>query len=254
MAVSHGSAPISLPNSATSPPDPAPSAAPAHRQRRFWGRHRGHRLSPSQQRLIDDVLPRLAVALDADRSLDPARLFVPAPVAVWLEIGFGGGEHLAAQAARHPAIGFIGCEPYINGVAQLLARIRDRQLGNVRVFADDAHRLLAALPERSLARIFLLFPDPWPKRRHHKRRFIRPETVAVFARLLAAGGELQVATDHPELGRWTLFHVLAHGDFAWPAQSAADWLRPPAGWVETRYEAKARTDGSAIYYLRFFRR
>jgi len=194
------------------------------------------------------------VTLDADRPLDPTPLFVPAPSAVWLEIGFGGGEHLAAQATRNPGVGLIGCEPYVNGIAQLLVRIRDQKLGNVRVFADDAHRLLAALPNRSLARVFLLFPDPWPKRRHHKRRFIRPETVAIFARLLAPGGELRVATDHPALGRWALFHVLGHGDFAWPAQSAADWRKPPADWVETRYEAKAKADGSVVYYLRFFRR
>ena len=237
-----------MPNSAASPPERA------RPQRQFWGRHRGHRLSPAQQRLIDDLLPRLAVTLGAERPLDPPSLFAAAPAAVWLEIGFGGGEHLAAQAGRHPGVGFIGCEPYVNGVAQLLVRVRDQKLSNVRVFADDAHRLLAVLPDRSLARIFLLFPDPWPKRRHHKRRFIRPETVAFFARLLVAGGELRVATDHPELGRWALFHVLAQGDFAWPARSAADWRKPPADWVETRYEGKAKADGAVIYYLRFFRR
>ncbi len=169
-------------------------------------------------------------------------------------MGFGTGEHLAAQAESHPGTGFIGCEPFVNGVARLLALIADRNLGNVRVFADDARLVLEALGPASIGRAFVLFPDPWPKSRHHKRRFIAPATVDALARVLKDGAELRVATDHAEFCRWTLRHVLAHAAFEWPARGPADWRIRPPDWPATRYGVKAEAAGSHSVYLTFRRR
>ena len=171
-----------------------------------------------------------------------------------LEIGFGAGEHLATQAAAHPECGFIGCEPYINGVARFISEWHSRKLVNVRLFQDDARLLVAALPPASIARIFLLFPDPWPKRRHQKRRIIGPDTLSDLARVLCDGGELRFATDHSEFCRWVLFYVLENGAFAWSAREAADWRVRPGDWPATRYEKKALSQGRRPTYLAFARR
>jgi tRNA (guanine-N7-)-methyltransferase len=184
--------------------------------------------------------------------IDPSGLF-PTPRPIWLEIGFGGGEHLISQAEAHPGVGLIGCEPFINGVARLLAEIDARGLENVRLVVDDARLLLEALPDQSLERIFVLFPDPWPKARHHKRRIVNPTTAAAFARLLVVGGELRLATDDPGYQRFMLETLLGRPGFGWRAERAADWRSRPADWPPTRYEQKARAAGRSPIFLSFER-
>ena len=169
------------------------------------------------------------------------------------EVGFGGGEHLVEQARLNPATGFIGCEPFENGVAKLLAQVRARGVSNVRVHMDDALSVLRRLPDACLSRVFVLFPDPWPKFRHHKRRFIQPGSLEVIARVLGRGGELRVATDHPDYAHWVLMHLMADHQFKWHAETAADWRDRPLDWVSTRYEQTALAAGRPCVYLRFFR-
>jgi len=214
---------------------------------RFYGRRHGKRLSPRQLSLIEDLLPDLAPLTDGTRLVD-----LPAGRPLWLEIGFGGGEHLLAQAAARPDALLIGCEPFIEGVAKALGGIADGGLDNVLVHADDARPLLEALPAGVLSRVFLLFPDPWPKRRHHKRRFVSPENLDRLARAMAPGATLRVATDHMEYGRWILAEALAHAGFEWTAERADDWRRPPGDHVTTRYEAKLLT-GHRPVFLEFRR-
>jgi tRNA (guanine-N7-)-methyltransferase len=173
---------------------------------------------------------------------------------MWLEIGFGGGEHLAARASENPDVGFIGCEPFVNGVAKLLAAIEKQQLSNVRIRAGDARELIQAAPAASLSRIYVLYPDPWPKRRQRKRRLIEEETIAQFARVLRPGAEVRFASDIDDYAGWTLRRFLGHPDFAWDARRADDWRVPWAGWTPTRYEIKARAEGRPSAYLTFRRR
>jgi tRNA (guanine-N7-)-methyltransferase len=196
----------------------------------------------------------MAFSLPEGGELDPRSLFDRRPRAVWLEIGFGGGEHLAAQAAAHPEIGFIGVEPFVSGVARLLAACEAAALGNVRVLVDDARLLLAALPAGSIDRTFILFPDPWPKVRHHKRRIVSSGTVADLARVLAPGAELRLATDDPAYARWMLEALVREPRLAWLAERARDWRARPDDWPPTRYEAKALAAGRRPVYLRFLRR
>lgn len=196
-------------------------------------------------------MPRLDVG-SAPR-LDCAALFPFSPREIWLEIGFGGGEHLIAQASAHRDVGFLGAEPFINGLAKALAAIERERLENVRLRAGDAAALIAALPDAVLSRLFVLYPDPWPKRRHNKRRFIAEATVREFARVLKRGGQARFATDIDDYSGWTLRRFLANSDFAWPAQRADDWRRPWPDWRETRYEAKAKRDGRRPVYLTFIR-
>ncbi len=196
-----------------------------------------------------DLLPRLEVDLEALRR---GALFEPGRE-VWLEIGFGGGEHLLARASERPDVGFIGCEPFVNGVAKLLAGIFARDLNNLRVRSDDATTLLEAAPEGGFSRIYLLYPDPWPKRRQHKRRFVSQANIALLARSLKPGGELRFATDIDDYAGWTLARFLASPLFAWDARQADDWRRPWEGWAPTRYEAKARREGRGSVYLTFRR-
>jgi len=174
--------------------------------------------------------------------------------AVWLEIGYGSGEHLAAQAATHPDTGFLGCEPYVNGVASLLRQVAAAELRNIRLFGDGARRLVDALADASIGRLFLLFPDPWPKARHHKRRFIQRDTLDALARILADDAEFLFATDHMGYARWTLQHLTVHPAFEWLARGPADWRAPPPGWQPTRYEAKSAARGLPRAYLRLRRR
>ena len=222
-------------------------------QRLIYGRRKGHRLRPGRQRLLDQVLPELQVSLPEDGSLDPSSLFALGPERLWLEIGFGGGEHLAAQAAAHPEVGLIGCEPFISGVARLLSLIETQGLTNVRLFTDDARLLMQALPDGCLERIFILFPDPWPKTRHHKRRIVNRSTVAEFARLLQAGGELRLATDDMSYARAMLLALRAHPQLQWQAKRPLDWRERPSDWPMTRYENKALAAGRRCVYLRFRR-
>ncbi len=197
---------------------------------------------------METLLPRLRPAVGADGTV------VDAAATNWLEIGFGGGRHLAAQAAAHPDIAMIGCEPFVNGVAALLSLIDAQGQKNIRIFDDDARHLLDALPAAAIDRVFVLFPDPWPKRRHHKRRFMAPGNLDSLARVMKDGAELRFASDHMEYVRWTLDQVTRHPGFQWPARSARDWRHPPPDWFETRYEAKAREQGLRCVYLRFQRR
>ncbi len=221
--------------------------------RLIYGRRHGKKLRPGRQALIERLLPKLRVVLPDSGALDARALFDRPVAEVWLEVGFGAGEHLAAQARAHPDIGMIGCEPFVNGVAGLLAKVAAEDLRNVRVLADDARPLLEALPEAAIGRLFVLFPDPWPKKRHHKRRFVNRANLEICARILRDGGELRIATDHPEHCRWILDHLRRHGAFEWLARRPGDWRARANDWPETRYEAKARAQGRQPVFLRFRR-
>jgi len=213
--------------------------------RRFqlYGRRKGKALRPHHAKLIAELLPRLV--FDRERLDTRKRLR--------LEIGFGGGEHLAHQAALHPDIAFIGAEPFVNGVAKLLALIEARDLRNISIHAGDARELFAALPDGSLERIYLLYPDPWPKKRHHRRRLVNQETLGHFHRLLQPGGLFLFASDIDHYVQWTLFETRKAGGFTWLAESARDWREPFPDWIETRYEAKAKREGRVPSYLAFRR-
>jgi tRNA (guanine-N7-)-methyltransferase len=207
-------------------------------------------LRAGQQRLTETLLPELRFGLPVDL----ATLF-PRPVAaIWLEIGFGGGEHLAAQAEANPDIGFIGSEVFENGVARLTSAIANRNLVNIRIFPEDARVLLAALPANSVARTFILFPDPWPKARHHKRRLIAPPTLDRLAHLMPPGAELRLATDDPDYLAWMLEAATVHPAFRWTARRPEDWRTRPEDWPPTRYEEKAKAAGRTPAFLRFVRR
>jgi tRNA (guanine-N7-)-methyltransferase len=222
------------------------------RKNKVFGRRRGRPLGARRRATLETLLPKLRVPLAGP--LDPFALFAPRPRAIWLEVGFGAGEHLAWQAERHPDIGLIGCEIFLDGVASLLRHVEERGLANIRVHPDDARDVLAALPDASLDRVFVLHPDPWPKTRHAARRFVNPANLDALARAMAPGAELRIATDHPVYKQWTLERMQRRDDFEWLARRAADWLERPADWPETRYEAKARREGRAPLYLRYRRR
>ncbi len=231
---------------------------------RLFGRHKGKPLRGIQQTLMDTLLPRLRLPLQRNGpvhpgQLDPHTLF-DAPVRdIWLEIGYGGGEHLAAQAAANRDIGFIGCEFFSNGIAKLLRRINDEGLHHIRLYDHDARDVLTALPDASVGRLFLLFPDPWPKTKHFKRRFIQPETVASLARVLRPGGEFRLASDIPSYIAWSLRHLRGRGnkpwaEFDWLDEGPSDWADRGPDWPGTRYEAKAFREGRVPVYLTFRRK
>ncbi|SFR07480.1 tRNA (guanine(46)-N(7))-methyltransferase TrmB [Poseidonocella sedimentorum] len=230
-----------------------PSGAP---WRNFYGRLKGKSLRPSQQAYLAEDLAKLSPGPvtwedNPDRApLDLAALFGDRPV--WLEIGFGGGEHLVHQATLNPDIGIIGCEPYINGVAMLLGKIRKAEVSNLAIHPGDVRDLFDVLPAAALSRAYLLYPDPWPKKRHHRRRFVTPDYLAPLARVLAPGAELRVATDIPDYVRQTLEEVPRQG-FEWLGESASDWRDPWETWESTRYESKALREGRTPHYLRFRR-
>jgi len=225
------------------------------RGRTLFGRRRGKKLRDGQQSLLATLLPRLTVVVPPEpQKLDLPALFGGAmPVeGVWLEVGFGAGEHLVWQAKEHPAVGLIGCEPYINGVAKCLAHIEREGVENIRLFTDDARLVMKALPDQSLSRAFVLFPDPWPKSRHHKRRFVERGNLDTLARLMKPGAELRLATDDPSYLPWMVEHACTHAAFEWLAGRPADWRGRPADWPPTRYETK-RIAGVPVF-LRLQRR
>jgi len=226
---------------------------PNHRQGAFFGRRKGHALKPRQAALFDTLLPRLALDLDRPAPADLRTLFDRVD-GVQLESGFGGGEHLVAEAERNPNTGFIGIEPFINGMAKALAAIDDRGLANIRLHHGDATDVLAWLPNASLARFDLLYPDPWPKRRHWKRRFVQDGSIAQIARVVRPGSEFRFVTDWPDYAAWTLRHLARAPDFEWTAERADDWRLPWPGFTSTRYEAKAKREGRVPCYLIFRRR
>ncbi len=220
---------------------------------RSYGRRRARPPSPRQQALWRDVLPRVAVPADAPALADLPALF-PAPVReVWLEIGFGGGAHLVWQAKAHPDVGFLGCEPFEDGVIKVLSAIKVDGLTNVRLLAGDARPLLRLLPQAGIGRVFILFPDPWPKKRHHKRRLLSAATLDEIARILKPGGELRLATDAGEYACAMLQAALRNEALTWTARGPQDWRRRPPDWPQTRYEAKAVAAGRCCYFFRFER-
>jgi tRNA (guanine-N7-)-methyltransferase len=218
---------------------------------RSFGRIKSRTLKPRQAALMDTLLPRIAVPDPKSGAIDP-RALMPDADEVWFEVGFGGGEHLAAQAERHAHTLIIGCEPFLNGVASALRHVDERKLENVRLHAGDARDVVNAFPDASLNRVFILFPDPWPKTRHHKRRFVQAETVAELARVLKPGGRLRFVTDWKDYAAWTLERLMREPRFAWLAERAADWRLAPADHVPTRYQDKLLGDTQPIY-LEFVR-
>ncbi len=218
---------------------------------RLYGRAKGHSLSPRALRLMRDHLPRLRLDLAQPAPEKLTALFPKSVDAVVLEIGFGGGEHLVAGARNTPRVGFIGSEPFVNGVAKLVRAVVEHDLDNVRIHDHDARDLLDWLPSESVDRIDLLYPDPWPKKRHWKRRFVNAQSLDRLARVLRPGGAFRFASDIDSYIAWTLFEVRRHGRFSWQASTAADWRTPWPGWPGTRYEAKALREGRRGHYLTF---
>jgi tRNA (guanine-N7-)-methyltransferase len=222
--------------------------------RAFFGRRKGHPLRPRQSALFDTLLPRLAIDTGVAAPSDLRSQFAAGVDDLRLEIGFGGAEHLLVQAEEHPRTGFIGSDAFVNAMAKALAGIEDRKLENIRLHFGDAAQLIAWLPPASLARVDLLYPDPWPKRRHWKRRFVQDESLKQIARVLRADGELRFATDIPDYAAWTLLRVLRSPDFVWTADTADGWRKPWPGFAGTRYEAKAMREGRVPAYFIFRKR
>jgi tRNA (guanine-N7-)-methyltransferase len=243
-----------LPTRSRRPPPPEDDPARRDeraRELRSFGRRRGRGLSARQQALLDDLLPRLRLDLSATA---PQPLF-PAPVTeVWLEIGFGGAEHLVWQARHNPHAGLIGCEVFEDGIVKALAGVEEHSLANVRIADTDAREVLRWLPRGALARAIILFPDPWPKKRHVKRRLVNRALLDLLADALAPGAELRLATDIGDYARTMLLALKGHPGFAWEAAGPEDWRRRPPDWPPTRYEGKALQEGRRPYYLSFRRR
>lgn len=223
------------------------------RELRSFGRRHGRKLSPRQQRLLAETLPLLALDLTQPAPEPLQGLFTGTVEEVWLEIGFGGAEHMIWQAEHNRNAGLIGCEPFEDGVVKALGAIEEKRLDNVRLHADDAREVLRWLPAGSIGRAFILFPDPWPKRKHAKRRLVSPALLDLLARVLRPGAQLRIASDIGDYVRTTLLAFQGRKDFIWHATTALDWRNRGSDWPETRYEAKAARDGRKSYYLRFLR-
>ncbi|MGI9372238.1 MAG: tRNA (guanosine(46)-N7)-methyltransferase TrmB [Hyphomicrobiales bacterium] len=223
-------------------------------RRQLYGRRQGHKLRGRQAALMEELLPQVRIDPLDPRMMTPARLFSPPKEEVWMEIGFGGGEHLVSQARAHSDVGFLGAEPFVNGVAKLLSEIDTEELANVRIYPDDARALLDVLADESIARVFLLYPDPWPKARHNKRRFVSGDNLDRLHRIMKQDGVFRFASDIPDYVRWTLREIQLHGGFEWIAQGPSEWRTPPCDWPGTRYEAKALREGRTPTYLDFMRK
>jgi tRNA (guanine-N7-)-methyltransferase len=219
-------------------------------RRTLYGRSRGKALRAGQKRLLAEALPLFSIAPEA---LAAGHAFATPPREVWLEIGFGAGEHLIEQAKANPDVGVVGCEPFLNGVVATLASLKREQLSNLRLRRGDAQTVIEFAPDSFFSRVFILYPDPWPKRRHHKRRVIAEDTIEALARIMRRGAELRFATDVDDYAGWTLTRFLASPHFHWAAARADDWRRPWPEWRPTRYEAKARSEGRRSVYLTFVR-
>ena len=212
----------------------------------FFGRRKGKKLRAGQDELVQTLLPAIRVV---PGSSIPGQFQNPRARETWLEIGFGGGEHLAAQARTHRDANIIGCEPFVNGMAKLLAVIEHERLDNIRVWDDDVTDLLPTLPDASFDRVYILYPDPWPKRRQRKRRLVSDETLEMLARVMKPGAELRFASDIDDYIGWVLARILRSPHFRWTAARADDWRIPYEGWPGTRYEAKAIREGRVPSYL-----
>lgn len=215
----------------------------------FYGRRKnrtvnGGRISVAEQCMLSEDILKEAV-------IDPAKILDQK--ILWLEVGFGKGEHLIGQAIKNPDVGFIGCEPFVNGAAHAAEQVVENGLSNVRIWQDDAVPLLSKFPDHCVDRLFLLFNDPWPKTRHYKRRFIQPHIVELLARLLKPGAQLRLATDDKSLAEWMLMHTANNPDFLWDNWQNGDWSTAPADWIETRYQQKAALQGRLAHYLDFTR-
>jgi tRNA (guanine-N7-)-methyltransferase len=221
-------------------------------RRQLYGRAKGKALRPAQSQRLAELLPQIQIDLGRLKE-GPVALFSSRPRRVVLEIGFGGGEHLASMAKAEPESGFLGVEPFLNGVAKLLGQIEANGLDNLRLLRGDGRDVLAHLPDASLDAVYLLYPDPWPKRRQRKRRIVDPAFVAELARVIRPGGEFRFASDIDDYVGWTLARILPNRDFCWLAAEADDWRLPWAGWHRTRYEEKAIREGRVPSYLRFRR-
>ena len=219
----------------------------------FFGRRKGHALKPRQATLFETLYPKLALDLTKPAPTDLRTLF-DGVESVRVESGFGGGEHLMAEAAAHPDTGFIGIEPFLNGMAKALVAIDERKLSNIRLYHGDATDMLAWLPKASISRFDLLYPDPWHKKRHWKRRFVQDKSVAEIANALRPGGEFRFASDIPSYIEWTLMRLMRSPDFEWTAERADDWRKPWPDFTRTRYEAKAVREGRTPCYLIFRRK
>ncbi len=229
-----------------------------HEGSNLYGRRKGKKLRQYHEELVEHLLPKLRI--DVAKKLDisgrdPAksRTFAANCTSFQLEIGFGGAEHLISQAKLNPDVGYLGCEPFINGVAKALAAIDGEHIDNIRLYDGDAALLLNQLPDACLDRVYLLYPDPWPKRRQRKRRFVSEQNLARIARVLKPGCELRFATDIDDYAGWTLARILASPDFVWQPKTSDDWQKPWAGWESTRYEEKAFREGRVPAYFRFVR-
>ncbi len=234
-------------------PTEGKSAHPPPAEIRSFGRRRGRKLSPRQDTLLADLLPRVAVDPTTPAPGDLGGLFPPSTSEVWLEIGFGGAEHLIWQAKHSPNVGLIGCEPFEEGLVKALTAIDGGRLSNVRLLGDDVRPLLRWLPAASISRVFMLFPDPWPKKRHHKRRLFSTDLLRLLARVMVPGAELRLATDIGDYARTALLAVAKTPEFRWTADAPGDWRVRPQDWPPTRYEAKAGREGRRCYFFRFCR-
>lgn len=236
------------------PMKPDPKSLPQTRSgepRAFFGRRSGKKLHEGQKAQVAEILPRFEIQLGD--TLDPKSLF-PDAESIVIEIGYGGGEHLARKADEEPDTGFIGCEVFTGGIGKMVQAIDARGLENVRLYTDDALKLLMALPEASVDAVYLLYPDPWPKTRHHKRRFVSPTTLGELARVIRPGGVFHFATDIEDYANWTLAHIVREPQFSFMPEAPGSWHQPYPGWQPTRYEQKARREGRMTsFYFSFVR-
>ncbi|MFO1242582.1 MAG: tRNA (guanosine(46)-N7)-methyltransferase TrmB [Rickettsiales bacterium] len=219
---------------------------------RSYGRRKARKLRPAKAKLVDEVFARYLFTLQEGGVMTPSSL-LPGKSSYRLEIGFGDGGHLAYQAKQHPEVGFIGAEPFLNGVAALVEKAEEDSLGNIRVFHDDVRLLLQALPDRSLERVDILFPDPWPKARHKKRRLVQPALIDMMARIIKPNGLLRLASDDTDYITWMLLCLKDHPEFSWTANEAKDWKEPPVDWIQTKYQKKAAGEGRYSTFLEYRR-
>jgi len=220
---------------------------------RVYGRKLAKPLKKTSEARLEKYIPHYSISLENDQPVDMGRLFDHEPKEYWLEIGFGKGEHLIAQAKANPDIGFMGCEPFINGVSGLVDHMEREKVHNIRFFNNDARLLMDALGDKTISRAFILFPDPWPKKRHHKRRIVSQGNIKVLSKLLKDNAELRIGTDHHDYCRWILARLMENPDFSWKSDHPDDWHKRPDDWPATRYEKKALKEGRKSSYMTFIR-